>query len=297
MSPYKKFIASVKEYFESVPVLKFLLSAYIFVFAAGGAFFLLGQFIFGISNSFTTIGTLLMLSGLILTLVKEDVMALLITSGVIALGSLIAWIIRIIQLASFGFYSGFASYYLGDFFFQFSSLFYFLAFGAIAVLVLIKSEKFKEMRAAAAAKAAVPARTVPTVRRSRPARRGFMRAIAAREPPGPRSTPPPLRPVCASVLSAVRAPGPAQYEPPAPRSTAPAAPAERLRLRSAPPGRDGSVSLRGGARQWLQSCGQRLPPGARFLRPNAAQNNNGSSHTKGLSRKWRPLVLSSCGAR
>lgn len=145
MSPYKNFLNAAKDYFNSVPFLRFLLTAYIFVFAAGGLFYLLGAFIITISPYFATIGIVLMLLGVILTLIQDDMMTLLITSGVIALGSLIAFIIYLFNLGSFGFYVAF----IGRGWFE--PVFYFLAFGTIALLVPIKSSKFKQMRAASAA--------------------------------------------------------------------------------------------------------------------------------------------------
>ena len=138
MTPYKSFINAAKAYFNSVPFLKFLLTASIFVFGIGGFFYLLGAFVLVAAPFISTIGIVLMYAGLLLTLIKEDIMTLVMTSGVIAVGSLAAFITSIV---SFGGYGGFAAW-IGRGWFE--PFFYFLAFGAITALVFIKSEKFKQ---------------------------------------------------------------------------------------------------------------------------------------------------------
>jgi hypothetical protein len=140
MSPYKSFTSAAKTYFNSVPFLKFLLSAYIYVFAAGGFLFLLGEFVM-FAGLFTSIGRLVMFAGLILTLIQEDDMVLAITSASISVLSLVALIVNTIRLRFWGFG------------FDFELLLYFLGFGAIALLTFLKSEKFKQMREASAARA------------------------------------------------------------------------------------------------------------------------------------------------
>jgi len=143
MSPYKSFIAASKNYFASNAFLKFLLSASIFIFAAGGLLYLLGLFIGAVYEAFVCLGSILIWAGLLLSIIKEDVMTILITSGTIALGSLVAWIVK---LAGAGAYYG-----IGGGYFAFTPFFFFLIFSAIAIVVPIKAEKFKQMRAAAAA--------------------------------------------------------------------------------------------------------------------------------------------------
>jgi ribosomal protein L40E len=119
------------------------LSGYIFIFALGGLIYLLGAFIAVLSDVFGVLGAILMYTGLILTVLREDMMTMVITSGVISLGSLVSWII---SLAGGGNYMGFGI--PGHF--VFSTLFYFLAFGAIAIVVFVRAEKFRQMRAASA---------------------------------------------------------------------------------------------------------------------------------------------------
>ena len=139
MSPYKSFIAAAKTYLESVPFLKFLLSAHIYVFSLGGLIFLLGSFIGGLYDVFTCIGGIIVFAGLLLTLVKEDMLTLIIASGSLAFASLIAWIVGLVAFNLFG-----------VIFFRWHPFLYFLIFGAIAVIVFVKSEKFKQMRVEAA---------------------------------------------------------------------------------------------------------------------------------------------------
>lgn len=143
MSPYKVFLNNTRQYFNTNGFLRFLLSGYIFIFALGGIFYLLGAF--GIvTDVFGLLGSILIYAGLILTMLREDMWTMVITSGVISLGSLVAWIIA---LAGGGNYLG----YPIPGHFVFSTLFYFLAFGAISVVVFVMAEKFKQMRAASAA--------------------------------------------------------------------------------------------------------------------------------------------------
>ncbi len=144
MSPYKSFIAATKNYLQSNAFLKFLLAASIFIFAAGGLFYLLGIFIIGVYDAFVCLGSILIWAGLLLSIIKEDVLTIAITSGAISLGSLVAWIIK---LVGGGTYFGFA---IGGSF-AFTPFFFFLIFGAIATVVFIRAEKFRQMRAASAA--------------------------------------------------------------------------------------------------------------------------------------------------
>lgn len=143
MSPYKSFIAATKNYFQSVAFLKFLLTASIFIFAAGGLFYLLGLFVLAVYDALVCIGSILIWAGLLLSVIKEDVMTIAISSGVISLGSLVGWIISLIGRSYFGYVVGGV--------FSFTPFIFFLIFGAIATIVFIKAEKFKSMRAASAA--------------------------------------------------------------------------------------------------------------------------------------------------
>lgn len=148
MSPYKNFISAAKMYLNSHGFLRFLLSAHIAVFALGGLFYLLGIFLmnlggFGgvaIYDALTSLGTVLMWAGLLLCIIAENPMAIVIATGAVAVCSLVAWIVLLAR--SYPFMVG--------------PLFYFMAFGAICIIVAIKSEKFAKMRAEAAARAAIP---------------------------------------------------------------------------------------------------------------------------------------------
>lgn len=145
MSPYKSFIAATKNYFQSVAFLKFLLAASIFIFAAGGLFYLIGLFATVVYDAFVCLGSILIWAGLLLSIIKEDVMTIAISSGVISLGSLVGWIIKLVGsgYAYFGMALGVG--------FAFTPFLFFLIFGAIATIVFIKSEKFRSMRVASAA--------------------------------------------------------------------------------------------------------------------------------------------------
>ncbi|MFA5676330.1 MAG: zinc ribbon domain-containing protein [Christensenellales bacterium] len=147
MSPYKNFLAATKAFFNSNAFLKFLLSAQIFIFAAGGLFYLLGLFIIEVYEAFVCLGTILIWAGLLLSVIKEDSLTMVISSGTIALGSLVAWIIGLA-----GRNYGFGIVVGGSF--LFTPFFYFLIFAAIAIVIFVKAEKFRSMRAASAAKSA-----------------------------------------------------------------------------------------------------------------------------------------------
>ncbi len=219
MSPYKKFLAAANEYFESVPALKFLLSIYIVVFAVGGLLFLVGSFV---ASFLICIGTVLMLAGLLLTIIKDDMMTLAIASASIAFLSLVAWILWLAGAFTFGLPI-----------FLFDPLFYFLAFGAIAVVVFLKSEKFRDMRAASAKPAGIPC---PKCGGIIPLSASFCPQCAAPNP-GPPQYAPPAAPQYAPPVAP-------QYAPPAAPPPASAEPAA------------GSVKC--------VNCGTELPAGAMF---------------------------------
>lgn len=236
MSPYKSFIAAAKNYFQSVAFLKFLLAASIFIFAAGGLFYLLGLFILGVSEAFICLGSILIWAGLLLSIFKEDVLTIAITSGVISLGSLVAWIIKLAGGASyFGITVG------GSF--AFTPFFFFLIFGAISIVVFIMAEKFKSMRAASAA--ARP-QGVPCPRCGSivPFGSGFCPACGT---PAPQYAPPQPPPYAPPQMQYAPPQAPPQYAPPAP----PAAPAE-------------PVSQPAPATKKCVSCGADLPVDAMF---------------------------------
>ena len=144
MSPYKSFISSAKEYLNSNGFLKFLLSARVVVLALGGLLYLLGIFLINIRgagavavyDAFTCLGVVLMLAGLLLNLVAEDSMTIMIVSGSVSVASLVAWIVLLARSYPF----------------LLTPLFYFLAFGAICLLMFLKAEYFVKMRAEAASR-------------------------------------------------------------------------------------------------------------------------------------------------
>ncbi len=144
MTPYKNFISSAQTFFSTNAFLKFLLTAQIFIFAFGSLFFLLGLFILQVYEAFICIGSILIWAGLLLSIIKNDMLTIVIASGTIALGSLVGWIISLAGSAYYGYSVGGV--------FMFTPFFYFLAFGAVTIVVAIKSEKFRGMRAASAVK-------------------------------------------------------------------------------------------------------------------------------------------------
>ena len=184
MASYKDFLSAVRSFFDTNGFLKFLLSIHIAVFAVGGGLFVLGSFLYGFAgNFFTCIGLIIMLAGLLLTLFKEDAFSLVIISGAIALGSLAAFIYKLAAPASF--------FGIGVFFSDwFTPMFYFFAFGAIALVVFLKAERFKEMRAAAAARR-TPGSPCPRCGGFVPAGAGFCPTCGAPATPPQYAPPPP----------------------------------------------------------------------------------------------------------
>ncbi len=198
MSPYKAFLNNTRQYFNTNGFLRFLLSAYIFVFAFGGLLYLLGAFIFTLFEPFILISIVLIFAGLILTLLREDMMTLVITSGVISLGSLIAWII------------GLASYRV----FFVTPFLFFLLFGTLAVIVFVKAEKFQQIRAASAARAQMAGIVCPRCGGFIPMNAAFCPSCGAQNPNVPQYAVP-AQPQYAP-------PAPPQYAAPAPPPDPPA---------------------------------------------------------------------------
>ena len=213
MSPYKSFIAATKNYFQSVAFLKFLLAASIFIFAAGGLLYLLGLFIPGVYEAFVCLGSILIWAGLLLSIVKEDVLTIAITSGVISLGSLVSWIVKLAG----------GAYGMGGYF-AFTPFFFFLIFGAISTVVFVMAEKFKSMRAASAA-ARPQGMPCPRCGNIVPFGSTFCPTCGT---PAPQYAPPQPPPQYAAPQYAPPQPPP-QYAPPVPPAppVAPAAPATK----------------------------------------------------------------------
>ncbi len=225
MSPYKAFLNNVRQYFNTKGFFRFLLSGYIFIFALGGLLYLLGAFITALSDVFGVLGAILMYAGLLLTVIREDMMTLVITSGVISLGSLVAWIIA---LAGGGSIMGFAI----PGYFVFSTLFYFLAFGAIAIVVFVRAEKFKQMRAASAvARAQMAGITCPRCGAFVPMNAAFCPACGVPNPA--------MQQYSAVPQAPLQYPPAGVQAPPIPEAEAPASPK-------------------------CVSCGADIPPGAAF---------------------------------
>lgn len=230
MSPYKAFLNNVRQYFNTNGFFRFLLSGYIFIFAIGGLLYLLGAFILGVYEPFSIIGGILMYTGLLLTIIREDVMTMVITSGVISLGSLIAWIIALVGTRVYGFQAGGM--------FLFGPLFYFLAFGTLAVVVFIKAEKFRQMRSASAAARQTAGITCPRCGAFVPMNATFCPACGVPNP-------------ATQQYGAVPQPAP-QYAPPAaPQYAPPAAP-------QAAPAPEAASAPK------CANCGAEIPAGAAF---------------------------------
>ena len=208
MSPYKNFLSATKAYFNSVSSLKFLLSSHIYVFALGGLLYVLGVFIPGLYlyDLLTCVGGIIMFAGLILTFIDEDMMALVITSGAISLLSLIAWVVKL--------FTGY--FYLMLFFGPFI---YFLIFGAIAIIVAVKSEKFKQMREAAAARPLPGTIICPRCGVAIPPEAGFCPSCGTPKPAPQQYAPPvaqqPYAPPAAPQQYAAPPASQQQYAPPA----------------------------------------------------------------------------------
>jgi ribosomal protein L40E len=221
MSLYKSFVGAAKAYLESIPFLKFLLTARIYVFSLGGLIFLLGSFIGGVYDLFTCIGSIILWAGLLLMLISEDAPALVIAGGSLSAISLIAWVVGLIANPWAGFY--------GYVVFRWQPFLYFLIFGAIAIIIFVKSEKFKQLRAQAAARAAMPC---PRCGAGIPKGAGFCSNCGAPNPamsyPPPSYAPPagpypPPYPPYPPTYSAVPAdaPAPPPYTPPTPPPSVP----------------------------------------------------------------------------
>ncbi len=237
MSPYKSFISAAKTYLESNVFLKFLLSARIVVLALGGLFYLLGIFLINIRgvgavsiyDAFTCLGVVLMLPGLLLNIIAEDSMTVLIVSGSASVASLIAWIVLLARSYPF----------------LFTPLFYFLAFGAICLLIFLKSEYFVKLRAEAAARneqmrtnAAAEAMSCARCGTSMPKTAGFCPNCGAPNPAtqyappvppyappaGPQSYAPPAGPYAPTTYQPYTPPAAPPYAPPAASPYAPPMP-------------------------------------------------------------------------
>jgi ribosomal protein L40E len=212
-----------------------------------------------------------MLAGLLLTIIKEDMIVLISVSGAISIGSLVAWIInlagRSYSVSAYGYSLNYGTYG----YFTFTPLFYFLLFGGIAVLVLIKSEKFKAMRSASAARA---------VGVNCPKCGGFIPMASAfcaqcgTPNPGPAQYAPPAAPHYAPPAAPQYAPPAApqyappaapQYAPPAaPAEPVPAAPAMSEPVLSEPVVSEPAAMEPAPAANLCKNCGVELPAGAMF---------------------------------
>ena len=268
MSPYKNFLGAAKAYFESIPFLRFLLSAHIYVFSLGGLIFLLGSFIGAVYDPFTCIGGLLVFSGLLLTIIKEDVLTLLIASGALSAACLISGVVGLITLFSFNSLYGLAigGYGWG---FRFQPLFYFLFFGAITIIVLIKSDKLKQMRAQAAARSAI---SCPRCNAAIPKTAAFCPTCGAPNPSIPQYAPPAGQqyappqyapPDGQQYAPPPYAPPPGQPYAPVPPPFVPAEPPVQ-NVPEAPAAPQTPAAPEASAVSQCVNCGAELPPGAVF---------------------------------
>jgi hypothetical protein len=178
MSTYKNFLNAARLHCNSSGLLRFLLSGRAVIFALGGLFYLLGAFLINLDNvttgyaiydAFTAVGVILAVIGVIFCIVADDAMAQVVISSVISAGALAAFIV----LGATGKF---------EFIFYFGPLFYFLVFGAIVLITVLKSEKFKEMRAAAAARAQVAVIPCPKCGAFMPMMSSFCPTCGAQSP-------------------------------------------------------------------------------------------------------------------
>lgn len=157
MSTYKNFINAARLYCNSSGFLRFLLAGRTAIFAAGGFLYMLGAFLlnldqfstgFAIYDAFAPIGLALAVIGLIFCILADDAISLVVVSSVISAGALAAFI----TLWARGVFATA---------FMFGPLFWFIVFLTIMLLTVIKADKFKEMRAASAARASMAAIVCP----------------------------------------------------------------------------------------------------------------------------------------
>jgi hypothetical protein len=245
MSPYKSWLNATRAFFNSNGFLRFLLTAYIGVFALGGVLFILGEFLF--VEALTCLGVPLMLAGLFLTLVKEDAMTLAITSAAISFLSLLAWILAIAGVLFGGGVIGGLNNALGELkeafggdfggvgfgVFVFTTLFYFAAFGFITVFTFLKADKFKQMRAASAARSQMAGVACQRCGSFVPMNSGFCPTCGAPNPMAQQAPP--------------------QYAPPAQQYAPPA-----------PPVQPAPAAAEPAAGPKCVSCGADIPAGAAF---------------------------------
>jgi RNA polymerase subunit RPABC4/transcription elongation factor Spt4 len=286
MSPYKKLMVAAREYMESNSFLKFLLSAHIYVFALGALIFVLGSFIGAIYDPFTCLGAILVFGGLLVTIISEDVLTLIITSGALSVTCLTAWVVGLVVNPWDGILSefGIRGYGIGSF--RFQPFFYFLIFGAIAIIVLIKSDKLKQMRAEAAARASVPCARCggaipraasfcpvcgapnPTMQYAPPSGQPYAPPTPPpyAPPAGQPYAPPAPPPYAPPVGQPYTPPAPPPYAPPAPPPYAPPAPpAEPIAEPDAEPVVQEELSAPAEAEgKKCVNCGVDLPAGAVF---------------------------------
>lgn len=255
MSPYKNWLNATRAFLDSNGFLRFLLSAYIVVFSVGGGLLVLGTYFFGFFSYFLICtGTIIMFAGLLLMFIKEDMMVLLIISGILSVASLGAWIYKLVALGGLDLY-GFG---VGGLFVDwFTPMFYFLAFGAIALLVLLLSDKFKQMRAASAARSRMAGVACPRCGSFVPMTAAFCPACGApnpvQAPPQPQYAPP-GQPQYGPPVQPQYAPPAQQYAPPAQQYAPPAPPVQPQEQ----PAETGPVAPK------CVNCGADIQPGAVF---------------------------------
>lgn len=243
MTTYKSFMNAARVHFSSSPFLRGLVSGHLVVFIFGAVAYLLGAFLinlretsaFSCYDSLTAVGIVFAIIGLGLSVLADDAMGIVIVSSVISVGALVAWILILVT-------GGYIPFTIGP-------LFYCLVFAAVATVAGVKSEKFKQMRAAAAARAQMAVMPCPNCGAFVPMNAAFCPNCGAQKPvvqyaPPVQYQAPPVQYQAAPVQYQA---APVQYAPPAQPVQAPAAP---------PMPETAAVKCAG--------CGAELPAGAAF---------------------------------
>jgi len=142
MNAIKDSLKSLRASFETVPFLKFMVNAGVYIFAAGGLLWLLAGFIPAVTYGFgygalffksllATLGRVLIVAGLFCAVLKREELISMIVCAAISVGALV---IAILEAAALRYFPGFEAW------------FFFLLFGGLAVLIFLMGDKMKEFR-------------------------------------------------------------------------------------------------------------------------------------------------------
>lgn len=231
MDAIKNSLKSVRASFDSIPFLKFMVKAGVYVFAAGGLLWLVAGFIpgaFFLKTLFATLGRVAIVAGLLFAVLNEEELILMIASAAISVGALV---VGIVEIAA-GIFRGYLP--------SFESWFFFLLFGGLAALVFIFGDKMKEYREKAKQNAQVRAAQQAAAQQAAAAQRAQqVQLIECPNCKGP-------VPINVQFCSNCGAPNPAmQYQqaPPVPQAPPPAPPAAPPEAPPAAPVADTSAPL------------------------------------------------------